>query len=94
MSEPKFDNIEDVKEWAEKLEFINQLPKEDYEKFKGIYSRILFFSDMFEKLDRLRRNLKQAAVCVEVLKPIIDSGELERAVDLSERIVAAIREDD
>ena len=87
MTEPKFNDIKDVKEWAEKLEFINQLPKEDYEKFKTIYSKIMF-------LDQLERNLKQAAHCYEGLKSMIDSGDLARSVELSKRIVEIIGPED
>lgn len=94
MSEPKFNDIKDIKEWAEKLEFINQLPKEDYEKFRNIYSRILFFDTLFERLDQLHRNLKQASSCYDALKTMIDSGDLARAAELSKSISKIVGEDD
>ena len=94
MEQPKFNDIKDVREWAEKLEFINQLPKEDYEKFKNIYSRIMFFDDMFENLFRPHRNLRQAATCYDALKSMVDSGDLARAVELSKKVTAIVGEDD
>ena len=93
MKKPTFDNIQDVKEWAEKLEFINQLPKEDYEKFKDLYGRIMFFDGMFDSLYRLHRNMRQAATCYEKLKSMVDSGDLARAVELSKKITEIVGED-
>lgn len=93
MPNPTFNTIKDVKEWADKLEFINQLSKEDFEKFKNLYSRIMFFDSMFDGLDRLHRNLKQAATCYDALKAMVDSGDLARAVELSKAITNIVGED-
>lgn len=88
---PKFDSVEDVMKWAEKLEFINQLPKPVYEKFlETTYRRLTFFQEFFDRLHRLRIAVTEAGGSLPQIKQLIDDGTFQKAVELADRIASVI----